>query len=86
MWVQETEPGPYDTAIDGTTLNSARKRMEQEWEQNRETWAIRKGFLRSIAANMHNTLDENWYAQLKHLHTTHRNVQLIQILEHLNTQ
>jgi hypothetical protein len=60
--------------------------MEQAWEQNRETWAIQKGFLHSVAANMHDALDENWYSQLKHLHTTYRNVQPIQILEHLNTQ
>jgi hypothetical protein len=83
-WVHETESGPYNPTIDGITPTYARKRMEQEWEQNRETWAIRKGFLHRIAANMHDTLDENWYSQLKHLHTTYRNVQPIQILEHLN--
>jgi hypothetical protein len=60
--------------------------MEQEWEQNREAWAIRKGFLRGVAANMHDNLNENWYSQLKHLHTAYRSVQPIQILDHLNTR
>ena len=85
-WVQETEPGPYDPAIDDTTPTHARKRMEQEWERTRQTWAIRKGFLRGVAANMREALDENWYSQLKHLHTAYRNVQPIQILNHLNTR
>ena len=45
MWEQETEPGPYDRAInDATRPTHKRKRMEQEWERTRKTWAIRKGF------------------------------------------
>jgi hypothetical protein len=84
-WVQETEPGPYDPLIDGITPTYASKCMEQEWEQHRETWAIRKGFLCCLAANTRDALDENWYSQLNHLHTAYRNVQPIQILEHLNT-
>ncbi len=48
--------------------------MEQEWEQNRETRAIRKGFLRGVASNMRNALDENWYSQLKNLYTAYWNV------------
>jgi hypothetical protein len=60
--------------------------MEQEWERTRKTWAIRKGFLHGVAANMRDALDENWYSQLKHLHTAYRNVQPIQILNHLSTQ
>ncbi len=35
---------------------------------------------------MHDALEKNWYSQLKHLHTAYRNVQPIQILNHLNTQ
>jgi hypothetical protein len=46
----------------------------------------KKGFLYNIAGNTCNALDESWYSQLKHVHTTYRNVQPIQILEHLNTQ
>ena len=74
-WKQETEPGPYDPDINDTTPT-----------RTRETWAIRKGFLRGVAANMREALDENWYSQLKHLHTAYRNVQPIQILNHLNTR
>jgi hypothetical protein len=85
-WVQETEPGPYNPAIDDTTPTHTQKQMEQEWERTRETWAIRKGFLCGVAANMCEALDENWYSQMKHLHTAYRNVQPIQILNHLNTR
>ena len=44
-WVQESKPATYDPNIDDTTATHTRKRMEQEWEHTRETWAIRKGFL-----------------------------------------
>jgi hypothetical protein len=85
-WVQETELGPHNPAITDATATHTRKRMEQEWERTRETWAIRKGFLKGVTANIRDALDKNWYSQLKHLHTAYRNVQPIQILEHLNTR
>ncbi len=60
--------------------------MEQEWERTCKTWAIRKGFLRGIAANFRDALEESWYSQLKSVHTAYRNTTPIQILEHLNSQ
>jgi hypothetical protein len=60
--------------------------MEQEWERTRETWAIRKGFLRGVAANFRDALDKNWYSQLKDVHTAYRNTTPIHILEHLDTR
>jgi hypothetical protein len=84
--VQESEPPTYDPNINDTTATHNRKRMEQEWERTRETWAIRKGFLQGVAANFRDALDENWYSQLKDVHTAYRNITPIQILEHLDTQ
>jgi hypothetical protein len=60
--------------------------MEQEWQCTRKTWAIRKGFLRGVPANMRNILDKNWYSQLKHIHTAYRNMTPIQLLKHLNSR
>ena len=57
-WVQEVEPDTYDPNITNTTATHTRKQMEQEWERTRETWAIRKGFLRGVAANFRYTLDK----------------------------
>jgi hypothetical protein len=34
---------------------------------------------------MHDALDENWYSQLKHIHTAYRNMTPIQILDHLDS-
>lgn len=85
-WIQETEPSNYDPAITDATATHTRKRMEQEWQRTRETWAMRKGFLRGVAANMRDALDEKWYSQLKHIHTAYRNVTPLQILEHLNSR
>jgi hypothetical protein len=59
-WVQETELEPYDPAINNNTATHTRKRMEQEWEQTCETWAIRKGFLCGVTANMRDALDKSW--------------------------
>ena len=85
-WFQESKPATYDPNIDDTTATHTRKRMEQEWERTRKTWAIRKGFLRGVAANFRDALDKNWYSQLKDVHTAYRNTTPIQILEHLDTR
>jgi hypothetical protein len=60
--------------------------MEQEWERTHKTWAIRKGFIRGVAANFGDVLNKSWYSQLKSVHTAYRNTIPIQILEHLNSQ
>jgi hypothetical protein len=85
-WTQEVEPTTYDPAINDYTVTHTRKRMEQEWERKRKTWAIRKGFLRGVAANFRKALDKNWYSQLKSVHTAYRNTNPIQILDHLNSR
>ncbi len=59
--------------------------MEQEWERTCKTWAICKGFLRGVAANFRDALNESWYSQIKSVHTAYRNTTPIQILEHLNS-
>ncbi len=84
-WTQEVEPATYDPAINDTTATYTWKRMEQEWERTRETWAICKGFLRGVAANFRDALDKSWYSQFKSVHTAYRNTTPIQILEHLNS-
>jgi len=60
--------------------------MEQEWERTRKTWVIRKGFLRRVATNFRDAQDENWYSQLKSVHTAYRNTTPILILQHLETR
>jgi hypothetical protein len=60
-WTQEVEPATYDPAINDTTATYTRKQMEQEWERTHETWAIRKGFLRGVAANFCDALNKSWY-------------------------
>jgi hypothetical protein len=50
----------------------------------RTTWFICKGFLKGIIDNLHNTLDKQYYCQLKHCLTAYPNITPFQILEHLN--
>jgi len=42
-WTQDTEPTLYDPAITAATVTHTRKRMEEEWEEKRKSWFIRKG-------------------------------------------
>jgi hypothetical protein len=57
-WAREMEPAAYDPAIQATTAVHTRKRMEEEWEEKRESWFIQKGFLRGLTMNMCDALDE----------------------------
>ena len=59
--------------------------MEEEWDEKRTSWFIRKGFLRGVTMNMRDALDEQYYSQLKNINTAYRNTTPIQILEHLDT-
>jgi len=61
-WTQETEPASYDPAITAATAAHMRKRMEEEWEEKRESWLIRKGFPRGDTMNMRDALDEQYYS------------------------
>ena len=80
------EPATYDPAITNLTPTHTRKRMEEEWEAVRQSWFIRKGFLRGVVDNLRDALDEQYYAQLKHRLTAYRNITPFQILEHLNSR
>ena len=76
-WTQEVEPATYDPPINDTTATHTRKWMEQVWERTHKTWAIKKGFLQGVAANFRDTLDKNWYSQLKSIHPAYHNTTLI---------
>jgi hypothetical protein len=39
-WVQEVEPASYNPAITDATVTHMQKRMEEEWEEKRESWYI----------------------------------------------
>jgi len=85
-WAQEMEPASYDLAIQATTATHTRKRMEEEWDKKRTSWFIQKGFLCGVTMNMRDTLNEQYYLQLKNINTAYRNTTPIQILEHLDTR
>jgi hypothetical protein len=58
--------------------------MEEEWELIRTSWFIRKGFLKGIVDNLRDTLNKQYYSQLKHGLIIYHNITPFQILEHLN--
>jgi hypothetical protein len=84
IWIQEVKPQQYDPAIINATATHTRKCMEDKWEEKRESWYIYKGFLRAVTMNMHNTIDKQYYSQLKNINTAYCNTIPIQILEHLD--
>jgi len=84
-YIEETELDTYDDTIKDTSPTHTQKRKEEEWERLRMCWYIRKGFLKGVAANLRDTIDEQFYSQLKHRHTAYRNTTPFQILKHLNS-
>jgi len=78
------EPVSYDPTITNATITHERKPKEEEWDLVRTSWFIQKGFLRGIVDNLHDALDEQYYAQLKHRLTAYQNVTPFQVLEYLN--
>ena len=83
-YAEPNEPAAYDTTINNATATHERKRKEEEWERTLTSWYIRKGFLKGVAENMRDALDEQYYAQLKHRLTKYRNIMPQKILDHLN--
>ena len=79
-----TEPASYDPAVTNATPTHEHKRREEEWELVRTSWFIGKGFLRGIVDNLRDTLNEQYYSQLRHRLTAYRNITPYQILDHLN--
>ena len=65
-YVIPNEPVSCDPAITNATLTHECKRREEEWDLICTSWFIRKGFLWGIVDNLHDALDEQYYAQLKH--------------------
>ena len=61
------------------TRTNARKRSGSTY------WYIWKGFLKGVTANLHDAIDEQYFSQLKHLHTAYCNTTPFPLLEHLNS-
>jgi hypothetical protein len=84
-YVKEMEPDTYDSIINDTTPTHMQKCKEEEWECLRTCWYIRKGFLKGVTANLCDTIDKQFYSQLKHCHTAYRNTTPFQLLKHFNS-
>ncbi len=84
-YIEATKPDTYDPTVNNTMPTHTRKRKEEEWDHVRTCWYIQKGFLKGIAANLRDALDEQFYSQLKHRHSAYRNTTPFQILDHLDT-
>jgi hypothetical protein len=84
-YVDEGKLDTYDPAITVAMPTHTQKRLEEEWERTHTYWYIQKGFLKGVTVNMCDTLNEQFYLQLKHCHLVYHNITPFQILEHLNT-
>jgi hypothetical protein len=85
-YVTPVEPATYDPTITNVTLTHERKRKEEDWDRIRQSWFIRKGFLKGIVDNLRDALDEQYYSQLKNRLTAYRNITPFQILDHLDSR
>jgi hypothetical protein len=82
----EQQPTLYDPNIDNNTATHQQKCMEEESDRKLTSWYIRKGFLKGTAANLHDALDKQYYAQLQNVRTAYCNIQPLMILKHLNNR
>jgi hypothetical protein len=80
------EPTLYDPSINNTMPTHKRKCKEEDWDLIHTVWFIRKGFLQWVINNLRDTLDKQYYSQLKNCLMAYRNVTPFQILEHLNNR
>jgi hypothetical protein len=80
----QVEPMSYNPFTNNTMPPHKHKHKEEDWDLIRTAWFIRKGFLQGIVNNLRDTLNEQYYSQLKHCLTAYHNVTPFQILEHLN--
>ena len=86
MYAIPTEPASSNPAVTNATPTHKRKRHKEEWELVRTSWFIRKGFLSGVVNNLHDTLNKQYYSQMKHRLMAYCNVTPFQILNHLSNR
>ena len=80
------EPPHYDATIDINTPTFMRKQLEEENEQKKHDYFTLKGASRGMAENLRNATGEQYYSQLEHSIVGYKNVTVLQIMKHLNTE
>jgi hypothetical protein len=78
------EPALYNPSINNTTSTHKRKCKKEDCDLICTAWFIWKGFLQGIVDNLCDTLNKQYYSQLKHCLMAYPNVTPFQILEYLN--
>ncbi len=68
------EPALYNPSINNAMPTHKCKCKEEDWDLICTAWFTRKGFLRGIVDNLRDTLDEQYYSQLKHHLMAYRNI------------
>ena len=83
-YVEPTEPAHYDPNINAATPTFQRKQLKEEQEQKKHDFFTWTGASRGMAENLHDSMEEQYYSELKHSIVGYKNVKTIKILEHLD--
>ena len=85
-YVEPEEPPHYHEDIDVNTPTFQRKQLEEENEQKKHDFFTMKGALRGMAENLRDAMGEQYYSQLEHSIVGYKNVTVLQIMKHLDTE
>ena len=85
-YVEPEEPPHYHEDIDVNTPTFQRKQLEEENEQKKHDFFTMKGALRGMAENLRDAMGEQYYSQLEHSVVGYKNVTVLQIMKHLDTE
>jgi len=85
-YAKPVEPPHYDATIDINTPTFLQKQLEEENEQKKHDFFTMKGALRGMAENLRDAMDEQYFSQLEHSVVGFKNVTVLQIMKHLDTE
>ena len=63
-----------------------RKQLEEENEQRKHDFFTMKGAARGMAENLRDVMNEQYFSQLEHSVVGYKNVTVLQIMKHLDTE
>ena len=85
-YVTPVEPPHYDATINALTPTFERKQRQEDNEQKKHDYFTMKGAARGMAENLRDAMGEQYYNQLEHSVIGYKNVTVLQIMKHLDTE
>ena len=86
VYVEPVMVEAFNPAITNATSDYQTKKKMAEYDELREAWYVRKGFIQGIGDNIRDALDENYYKQLREKIIGYKGVTIVEYFEHLDAK